>query len=101
MIGACDRRGVTISREGFVIGPDGIRMSLRDLPSPDCTRWVARRKAQVVLAVRGGLLSLDEVLDRYQLTADEFATWHALWDRHGLNGLRTTQLRTYHAKSGA
>jgi hypothetical protein len=101
MSGACERKGVTISREGYVVGPEGIHMSLRDLPSPDCTRWVVRRKAQVVLAVRGGLLSLEEALDRYGLTMDEFVAWRALWERHGLNGLRTTQMKTYRATSGA
>jgi len=35
-------------------------------------RWVIRRKAQVVAAVRGGLLSLEEACSRYMLTVEEF-----------------------------
>ena len=55
-----------------VVGPDGRRLTFADLPLPDTKRWVIRRKAEVVAAVRGGLLSLDEACDRYQLTNEEF-----------------------------
>ena len=42
-----------------VVGPSGTALTLDDLPAPDTKRWVIRRKAEVVAAVRGGLLSLD------------------------------------------
>jgi hypothetical protein len=42
-----------------VVGPDGKMLTLSDLPPPNTQRWVARRKAEVVTAVRAGLLSLD------------------------------------------
>jgi hypothetical protein len=58
-----------------------------NLPSK---RWVIRRKAEVVDAVRGGLLSLEEACKRYTLTVDEFLAWQNSIDRHGLAGLRTT-----------
>jgi hypothetical protein len=45
--------------------------------------------------VRGGLISLDDALDRYQLTAEEFTAWQKSIDRHGLAGLRTTRLQQY------
>ena len=35
-------------------------LTLANLPSPDAQRWVASRKAIVVAAVRGGLLSMSE-----------------------------------------
>src|SRR6185312_11418107 len=35
-----------------------------DLPPPETKRWVPRRKAQVVAAVRAGALSLDEACER-------------------------------------
>src|SRR5690606_15039028 len=54
-------------------------------------RWVARRKAQIVFAVRAGLISLDEACKRYQLTVEEFASWQRLIDRHGRGGLRVTR----------
>ena len=43
----------------YVIGPDGSPLTTADLPSRDTKRWVIRRKAQVVAAVRGGLLTMD------------------------------------------
>ena len=49
-------------RVKYVIGPDGSPLTIADLPAPGTRRWVIRRKAEVVAAVRGGLLSLDEYL---------------------------------------
>jgi hypothetical protein len=56
---------------------------------------VIRRKAEVVAAVRGGLLSLEDALERYRLTSEEFLAWQRSIDRHGLAGLRTTRLQQY------
>jgi hypothetical protein len=58
-----------------VRGPDGAPLYLNDLPPASTRRWVARRKAEVVAAVRGGLLSLDEACRRYALSAEEFSAW--------------------------
>lgn len=58
-----------------VVGPLGEPLTLDNLPSPNTTRWVVRRKAEVVAAVNGGLLTIDEVCDRYGLTLEEFASW--------------------------
>ena len=80
-----------------VIGPDGRRLTLADLPSPDTKRWVIRRKAEVVAAVRGGLLSLEEACSRYTLNPDEFLSWQYCIDRYGLAGLRTTRAQ-FHNK---
>ena len=52
----------------------------------------------MVAAVRGGLLSLDEACSKYTLTVEEFLSWQASIDRHGLAGLRTTQLQEYRKK---
>ena len=78
-----------------VIGPDGSPLTSRDLPTSSTTRWVVRRKAQVVAAVRGGLLSLEEVCDRYHLTVEEFLSWQRSLDRDGLAGLRVTRIQQY------
>lgn len=51
-----------------------------DLPPPDTKRWVARRKAVVVNAVRSGAISLEEVCRRYELSVEEFLAWQR--DRH-------------------
>ncbi|MFG1296993.1 MULTISPECIES: CtrA inhibitor SciP [Xanthobacter] len=79
----------------YVIGPDGSPLTIADLPPPDTRRWVIRRKAEVVAAVRGGLISLEEACKRYTLTMDEFLSWQASIDRHGLPGLRTTRIQHY------
>ncbi len=82
-------------RPNYIIGPNGDIITLVDLPAPDTTRWVIRRKAEVVLAVHGGLLSLDDACRRYQLTAEEFSAWQHAIERHGLLGLRSTHLKDY------
>lgn len=84
-------------RTKYVIGPDGSPLTVADLPPSDTKRWVIRRKAEVVAAVRGGLLSLEEACQRYTLTVEEFLSWQASIDRHGLAGLRTTRIQQYRA----
>jgi hypothetical protein len=83
------------TRARFVIGPDGSPLTVADLPPKDTKRWVIRRKAEVVAAVRGGLLSLEEACERYKLTVDEFLSWQRSIDRHGLAGLRATRIQDY------
>ena len=82
-------------RVKYVIGPDGSPLTIADLPPPNTRRWVIRRKAEVVAAVRGGLLSLEEACERYTLTVDEFLSWQRSIDKHGLPGLRATRLQDY------
>jgi transposase len=79
-------------RTRYVIGPDGSPLTINDLPPPDTKRWVVRRKAQVVAAVRGGLLSLDEACARYGLSVEEFLSWQMSIERGGLSALRTTRI---------
>lgn len=78
-----------------VTGPDGRKLTLDDLPSPGIKRWVTRRKAEVVAAVRGGLITIEDACKRYELTGEEFAGWEHLYDRHGVKGLRTTRIQNY------
>ena len=82
-------------RPAQVIGPLGEPLTLADLPSPETQRWVVRRKAEVVAAVSGGLLTIDEVLERYNLTLEEFASWQRAVERSGMKGLRVTKLQDY------
>jgi hypothetical protein len=79
----------------YVIGPDGGPMTLSDLPTPDTRRWVARRKAEVVSAVRGGLLTLDDACKLYALTLEEFLSWERAIQQFGLPGLRATHMQEY------
>lgn len=82
-------------RPAKVIGPLGEALTLESLPPPETTRWVVRRKAEVVAAVNGGLLSVDDVCARYNLTVEEFAGWQRAIDRSGMPGLRVTRIQHY------
>ena len=76
-----------------VLAPDGTVLTLANLPSPDAQRWVASRKAIVVAAVRGGLLSMSDACARYRLTTEEFLSWQTQVDRNGMQGLRATRIQ--------
>ncbi|MGO8954735.1 MAG: DUF1153 domain-containing protein [Rhodomicrobium sp.] len=82
-------------RRRYVIAPDGSPLSVADLPPTNTRRWVIARKAEVVAAVRGGLLSLEDACSRYELTIDEFLSWHRQIERHGMQGLRATRVQDY------
>ncbi|MFA5988083.1 MAG: DUF1153 domain-containing protein [Sphingomonas sp.] len=82
-------------RPAKVIGPLGEALTVDSLPPPETTRWVVRRKAEVVAAVNGGLLSVDDVCARYNLTVEEFAGWQRAIDRSGMPGLRVTRIQHY------
>lgn len=66
-----------------------------DLPPLETRRWVASRKAQIVAAVRGGRLSLEEACRRYNLSGEEYASWEHAIDMHGPAALRITRLRDF------
>lgn len=83
------------ARQRAVIGPAGKPLSLEDLPSPNTKRWVSRRKAEVVTAVRSGLLSLEAACARYNISIEEFLSWQRLIESHGVPGLRATRLQDY------
>ena len=72
-----------------------IASSAIELPPPDTKRWVTRRKAVIVNAVRTGVISLEEVCRRYELSVEEFLAWRRAIDTHGVPGLRVTRLQIY------
>ena len=65
-------------------------ITLADLPPRDTVRWVSRRKAAVVAAVRAGVITLDDACARYALSVEEFLSWAHTIERHGVSGLRIT-----------
>lgn len=79
----------------YVIGPLGEHLTLNDLPQPSTDRWVARRKAEVVAAVNGGLLTIDDACARYSLTLEELLSWQRAVERNGLAALRITKRQHY------
>jgi hypothetical protein len=87
--------GTLQQRPRSVVGPNGTLLTMESLPPPETQRWVARRKAEVVTAVRAGLMTFDEACQRYGLTSEEFASWERAIDRHGLGGLRVTRLQQF------
>ena len=58
-----------------VPGPLGQPITLESLPPPDTRRWVLRRKAEVIAAIRGGLLTAAEACARYRLSPEELELW--------------------------
>jgi hypothetical protein len=82
-------------RVSYVIGPKGSRLTITDLPTAETKRWGARRKAELVVAVRGELISLEDACSRYKLTVEELLSWQESFDQHGLRGLRTMRIQTY------
>jgi hypothetical protein len=82
-------------RQEAIVGPDGYLMTVRDLPPSGTERWIPRRKAIVVFAVAGGLISVVEACKRYSLTVEELEQWKHSVQNHGVRGLRVTQLKQY------
>ena len=83
-----------------VIGPDGSTLTASNLPPPSTKRWVIRRKAEVVAAVHGGLLSIEEACERYRLSVEEYLNWERLVMQHGVMGLRSTRTQQYRGTGG-
>ncbi|MBC8269711.1 MAG: DUF1153 domain-containing protein [Rhodospirillaceae bacterium] len=75
----------------WILDPQGLPMTVHDLPPSNTRRWVIRRKAKVVAGVLGGLITLNEACRRYDLSIDEFISWQRQFDKHGINGLRATR----------
>lgn len=87
--------GQKLHRPKHVIGPLGEALTLDKLPATNTLRWTALRKAEVVAAVAGGLLTLDEACRRYSLSTEEFSGWQRAIERRGTRGLRVTRIQDY------
>ena len=79
----------------WALGPMGERLTPDKLPPPTTRRWVIRRKAEVVCAVKGRLLTREEAITRYGISQDEYEAWERSVERHGMHGLRSTRLQHY------
>lgn len=75
--------------------PDGSVLTRADLPAADTRRWVVSRKAVVVRAVTHGLISLEDALDRYNLSEEEFSLWQSAVEKFGAEGLKVTAIQKY------
>ena len=74
---------------------NGTVMTRADLPDARTRRWVASRKASVVRAVSGGLISREEALEFYDLSAEKLDAWHAMVELHGEAALKATSVQRY------
>ena len=72
-----------------------IQKILNELPPPDTKRWVIRRKAAVVAAVKNGAITLDDVCWLYDISVEEFLTWQEMIEKRGIRGLRVTKLQEF------
>jgi hypothetical protein len=77
-------------RCGYVVGPDGSILTPSNLPQPSRIRWVAQRKAELIAAVSGGLLTMDDACLRYAISTEEFTDWERRYVQRGMNGLRVS-----------
>jgi hypothetical protein len=78
-----------------VIGALGEPVTGRSLPPRGTTHWVIRRKAEVLAAINGGLLSIEQACERYDLSLDELILWQRAVERSGMHGLRVTRIQHY------
>ena len=77
-----------------VMGPLG-PLTMGDLPSSHTAHWVSRRKAELLAAIDGGMLTTSEACARYRLSLEELAAWRRAIDRSGIPGLRITRAQRY------
>ena len=65
------------------------------LPPPNTRRWVVRRKAAVVIAVKTGMITIEQACQIYQLTEEELLSWTQAFETYGFAGLRATRIQQY------
>lgn len=75
-----------------VLAHNGNLINIDDLPSASMKRWSPSRKANVVYAVRGGLITVDGVCEKYGLSLEEYYSWERTVVSVGTKGL-TLRLR--------
>lgn len=78
-----------------VVGPLGEALTLSGLPPRKTVRWTIRRKAEVVAAVEGSLITFDEACGRYSISIEELTSWQRAHRQSGMPGLRVTRTQQY------
>ena len=69
--------------------------SVTGLPPKNPRRWVASRKAAVVAAVSGGMITIEEACRRYHMSEEEFVAWQRAFENRGILGLRAGYVQKY------
>lgn len=94
------RERMSTGRLAKLTGLEGESLTRDDLPEHADVRWVRRRKARVVAAVRAGILSLHEALQRYSLSLEEFIEWEREVSSELAERRRTGRMRELTVMSG-
>ncbi len=68
---------------------------MENLPHPNTSRWMPRRKAAVVAAVRSGRITMEAARSLYRLSEEELRSWDRAFQLHGVPGLRATRIQIY------
>jgi Protein of unknown function (DUF1153) len=68
---------------------------LGDLPAVDTRRWVASRKAAVLVAIADGRLTRAAACARYRISEAELRLWERAVECAGVPGLRVTRVQIY------
>ncbi len=68
---------------------------MENLPHPNTSRWIPRRKAAVVAAVRNGRITMEAARSLYRLSEEELRSWDRAFQLHGVPGLRATRIQIY------
>ncbi len=66
-------------------------VTIANLPPKNTRRWVLNRKYIVVMAVKVGMISLEECLARYEMTEGELQDWEDGLKKYGVKGLMATK----------
>ena len=82
-------------RPARVIGPLGLPLTNETLPPDRTRRWIVRRKAEVLAAIVGGLLSIEEACQRFDLSLEELMLWQRAIERSGILGLRVKSIQRF------
>ena len=61
-------------------------------PAGSTTRWSAREKAAVVVAVQSGTLARSQAYDRYMLSEEELSRWEEAFGQDDIAGLQAKSL---------
>ena len=95
------KRPMAMDAQASDVAPVPFDLTEFELPPANTKRWGIRRKAAVVAAVSANVLSIDEACRIYNLSQEEFFSWMARVERHGVAGLRVTRLCDYRRKERA
>jgi hypothetical protein len=96
MMAGCAARFERLSRlleekRKAAIGLRGNVIAQYDLPPAHGVRWTALRKADLIAAILGGVITLDEAKARYALTTEELSEWRRALAAGGVSGLKATK----------